>query len=554
MNALYQRLKEMDRDTFERFCFHFLKERHPGADIKRVEGASGDEGADSFYGELGSRPTVWQAKAFPNRIGESQKDQIRKSLKRAVNKLKPRYWVLCLNIDMDIRAHRWWEKLKTSYANKVEMGLMQASHIVAELAHRKTLCELYFPDAVLNVSDLRALVMRTDTASDTQLSNLVEETSEQLIERLKARDARFNYQLVVSPENSPVPAASGMMFSIQTGRTSINAYARDVTALRADPPKVTFQLVGTGIEKMTSFMETGKSQAFEPAELGRISSTIGALEFDDNLPKTLVVGPSSDVTQKVIPFRLTFGRGAAGVVYEYLPFRVNSVGSKEMELFTTSTEPFSLTMQLRASAGEFRFNERATGFSVRSGDKWIRALAALKSDGYFEAYDLAAGKRVVFGTVTLEDGLGYLSGYAAFFRDATELCDHFGVELNLGRPVSPEDVEAFTFLQQLMMGGTLEVGRITGEMEKRRNEDGVPQDVWAGKPRQLRLDSNGRTLSLLDTLVQSGPFSVTVDVSLNKTDELAAKWESAAEGELVEFTWEPRGPATLFQISADRTQ
>ena len=145
MNALYQRLKELDRDSFERLCFHLLKERHPGADVKRVEGAAGDEGADTFTGELASGPIVWQAKAFPNGVGKSQKGQVRDSLKRAVAKLKPRHWVLCLSIDMDIRAHRWWEKLKKSNANRLQLGLWQASDIIAELAHRKTICELFFP-------------------------------------------------------------------------------------------------------------------------------------------------------------------------------------------------------------------------------------------------------------------------------------------------------------------------------------------------------------------------------------------------------------------------
>jgi hypothetical protein len=38
MHALYQKLKELDGRTFELFCIAFLKERHPGANIHRVDG------------------------------------------------------------------------------------------------------------------------------------------------------------------------------------------------------------------------------------------------------------------------------------------------------------------------------------------------------------------------------------------------------------------------------------------------------------------------------------------------------------------------------------
>ena len=81
MDSLYQRLKEMDSDTFQRFCFQLLKERHPEQDIRHVEGASGDRGLDVFAGELYGKPAIWQCKAFPNGVGKSQKQQVRDSLR-----------------------------------------------------------------------------------------------------------------------------------------------------------------------------------------------------------------------------------------------------------------------------------------------------------------------------------------------------------------------------------------------------------------------------------------------------------------------------------------
>ncbi len=46
MDALRQRIRELAREDFELLCFHLLKERHPGANVRHVEGASGDLEAD----------------------------------------------------------------------------------------------------------------------------------------------------------------------------------------------------------------------------------------------------------------------------------------------------------------------------------------------------------------------------------------------------------------------------------------------------------------------------------------------------------------------------
>jgi len=39
MDSVYQRLKEMDPDQFQRFCAQLLKEKHQGQEIKHIEGA-----------------------------------------------------------------------------------------------------------------------------------------------------------------------------------------------------------------------------------------------------------------------------------------------------------------------------------------------------------------------------------------------------------------------------------------------------------------------------------------------------------------------------------
>src|SRR5438552_590615 len=123
MNSLYQQLREMDPDQFQRLCAQVLKHKYPGKEIKHVEGAGGDEGIDIFIGTLSGKPHIWQCKAFRNGVGKSQKEQIRKSLRSALQH-RPSCWTLCLNVDLDTKTTGWFERLKKSCANKVTIQQM----------------------------------------------------------------------------------------------------------------------------------------------------------------------------------------------------------------------------------------------------------------------------------------------------------------------------------------------------------------------------------------------------------------------------------------------
>src|SRR5579862_9597428 len=114
MHALYQRLKELDPTTFEQFCAQLLAQRHPNILIRHVDGSAGDDGIDAFAGNLDTGPIVWQCKAFTSGIGHSQRSQIRTSLNRAIKKVAPRDWILCVPIDLDAKTHRWYERLQRS--------------------------------------------------------------------------------------------------------------------------------------------------------------------------------------------------------------------------------------------------------------------------------------------------------------------------------------------------------------------------------------------------------------------------------------------------------
>src|SRR5664279_503273 len=119
VDSLVRRIRDLDQIIFQQLCFHIMSERFPAAKVRYPEGVAGDEGVDLFQGDLTIRPTVWQCKAFQvNLIGDSQKAQIRDSLRDAVKNVAPKIWILCLNMNFDIKATRWFKRLQDSYRKR----------------------------------------------------------------------------------------------------------------------------------------------------------------------------------------------------------------------------------------------------------------------------------------------------------------------------------------------------------------------------------------------------------------------------------------------------
>lgn len=550
MMALYQRLKELDTKSFERLCYQLLRERHPSANIRPVDGDSGDQGADAFQGDLEDGSTIWQFKSFPNGIRDSQKGQIRDSLKTAVKNFAPRRWILCLSVAMDIRVHKWFQKLTNSYAGRTTLGLMSAGDIVNELTHRKSIRDAFFAGAILDVSGLRALVTRTTDLSVEGQAALAQENAEQLIERLKSRDARFNYEVSVSPDRAPqTDLPSGAAFSLSIGSTRIDAFPRDLEGLRLDPPKMGFTLTSTGVTKLRDFERTGRAQTFDKGEATAVTTSLPVLDLSGvGQGGILSVQRSDSLRTKVLPMRLVFGSGQERVVYEYVPFRIERVGTDEIEIVSQQEGPFTLKMVLFQEHATFTFSERHLGFSVRSADKYIRAIAALALGGHFEAHDLESGKRLLSASPREALPQSHLGKWADFFCETTRLCEYFNVDLQLNRALTEGDKRGLDLLSAIMSGTTSCMGHITTTIGRNPEEEELLLKACAGETADLILDHAGLQISVLDSTVRTGAFRVTAKVRLENADEARQRWNSAEPSAPVDLTWQPIGAVAFARI------
>lgn len=102
------------RAKWEQMCSLLVKGEHP--DSRSIRVYSGDGGVDQSVGDWdGHSPVkVFQQKYFPDRIGESQKREIREAYKTAKGNgnFTLQQWVLCIPINLSLDETRWWDEWK----------------------------------------------------------------------------------------------------------------------------------------------------------------------------------------------------------------------------------------------------------------------------------------------------------------------------------------------------------------------------------------------------------------------------------------------------------
>lgn len=567
MDSLYQRLKELDPDTFQRFCFQLLKERHPGQDLKHVEGASGDEGLDLVSGALNGNPAIWQCKAFREGVGESQKAKIKESLKTALRHFSPSCWILCLSVDMDVKTLRWFGRLKASYKSKVTIGELFASEIVNELLHRRSLRNQFFPGASLDVNELKRMVARTGDMSLEELEHVTDANLEDIIERWKERDARFNYQIVSDGDLGPPSTGNegvtpGLVVSMSRGGKTVNVFARDVASLRANPPQITTTLSDGGRKKFETFLRTGIPQEFETDEIERVVSDwslMSDLTKSAGLLK-MKLATSSALTNRKRHVRVDFvGTGGRGTVrYDLMEMRPVRMGTEVFEFSLSGRNlPFKMFFVLSnppAGSAAITTENDWVGRDTRSIKKSLDALDLLYPSGEIHIYDLESEKAFLDGVVSLKDH-PERSDRFALITDLGDIGDQFDADLRMPETITREDWEVIYLLKQIISNGTVELSDISFVLVKsEENRELVPQ--------QLRSDPSGKYLlkylserfeplpKLFGKSINTGPIVIEADVQFNDLPSLLKSFAEAAIGNGVRVSVRPLGPVRVARASA----
>ena len=562
MEPISQRLKELDPDTFQRFCFQLLMEKHPGLELRQVEGKGGDEGLDVFAGELFGRPAIWQCKSFPNGVGKSQRAQIRKSLRTALKHFSPSYWILCLSVDMDTKAHRWFEKLKNLYASKVIIGQFPAGEIAHEVMHRRTLRNHFFPGAVIDVAELKRLVTKTGEMSLEELERMTEANVEDILERLKERDARFRYEIVFDGDSGPptpqAPIPPGLMMTLSTGTRKINVYARDISSLLSNPPSFRLGVTGSGIAKFESFLDTGAAKEFNFGELGPIATDFPLLKDAPITPQKMFVAPSPALTNRTRSVRVVFQKSdAERIQYSLMEMNPVRVGRKEMEFSISSKSvafriacvvpiPATGSVQITIQPEDVRHD-------LRGLKKYLDALALLRPSGELHIFDLEMEKPFIIANVELGEEDQKQTRYRGLLSDLVNIADRFKVDFQVPPKISHEDIESIALLKRYMDNDTIELSDISVTLVKsEENKDSLPEQMAAGRGFfRFTNEQLSPIPKIFGTPINTGPVAMNVEAEVKNLPATLQSFRKASVGSGVRMSFRPLGPVRVSFFSEE---
>jgi hypothetical protein len=555
MDSLHQRLKELDPDTFHKLCFQLLKERHPGANLYQVEGASGDEGLDIFQGELDGYPTIWQCKAFPNGVGESQKGQIRESLNTVLRNFKPKNWILCLSVNPDSKTYRWWEKYKKSKSDLVTIGEMFASQIIHELIHRRPLRDYFFPNVALDPTQLKRMLTNTGELTTEQLESITEAKLEDYIERLKERDARFNYELVFSgdlgPELARMRPRPGLMMSMQDGAKTLNVFARDVEALRQNPPTINLSFSGAGIEKFRTLVKTGIAQTFHETEFEHLGSDTAIFDLPAVKGETLIVGPTQALLDRRLRTRIRFSKEDKVVEYSFIELAPVRSGTEEIELKTVSkTLPFELRLTLLPNqhSGRLQYDSKFIGSEIREVAKFTDAIRLLYAGATITVWNLEPENQLF--AFQMNEGKLTDAQTASYeiIDDLRQIANRFNLNLKLPTDVSDSDFEAISFLKELMRGIEYDSDSVTFTLEKSDTKIGIPPVATY----RTVYETYHPQPKLFGHVVTTGPVAVTLNqAEVADYDATISAYKASQIGDSVTFKFIPQSPVRIELVKPD---
>jgi len=284
-----------------------------------------------------------------------------------------------LSVDLDASGHKWFQLLRAKYEADTQVELVQASDLVHELIHRRSLREQFFPGATPDLlRELKHVACGTSEKSLGSLASLTTESAQQYLDLLKEQDPRYSYELLFGGDLGPdhQGGSRGEIASVTDGSTTVLAFPRDLTALAQDPPKGTLKVRGSGADKLGEFIRTGKKQELVDDEIVEFTSTVPLLTDASGKVEFIALGPSSP--GETMPLRVTFGSEPAAVTYDYIEFTKTRSGTEEMELVSVGELPFVLTLVVRLTGGiRFAVRARTDAYNLPSVKKFLTAIRAL---------------------------------------------------------------------------------------------------------------------------------------------------------------------------------
>jgi hypothetical protein len=334
--------------------------------------------------------------------------------------------------------------------------------------------------------------------------------------------------------------------SVQSEDKRIDILARDLQAIRLNPPGATFHVTSAGLKKINEFVSTGRSQQLTSEEISQVKSSFDfLLPEPDTAAWSMVMLPAPAVTTRRFPIRLSFSKDDELIQYEYVEFRVVRAGTDEAEIESTSPLPFVLSVVLPNSTtmrASCNWSLRLEGVPVRDAAKAIHALSLLQRGGSVEFYALDAGR--VFGTLFFRPTKGAgLKNTEEIVLDAAAVCEKYGVELLMPRSIRREDIKAIKTLLAIADGTPMAARTFEAQLVKSAEHARNVTSALVPQPMELLTSSDNLQPKpvLFGVPIDTGPVTTHITgATIKRLGEFLRRYTLAEYGEAVAISFRVR--------------
>ena len=555
MINLEQPLLRLSKENFESLVHQVLVAKYPNAGIKKVEGSGGDQGVDSFSGLLDAGPAIWQSKHFTDRIRESQKNQIIKSIQAAFRHQTPTQWTLCLPINLRTPEHRWFEsKIVKAYGGPERIRLLPASDIITELMNNRPLRDAFFPENSMSEAvKLRQMALGTERLSTEERSALVVEHAQQYLQEQADLDPRLRAVIAVGGDARArqIVPETGLVMSMIEGERTTHFLARDVKEFNRDPLTLTVSASGTTWAELNAALDEGRSFSIPAGGLQEISSASPLLQslFREKNPAHFQMDvrpvPPAGLAAKVIPVRLVAGTTPTAKEIAYLPLRVARLGRQEIDLVSEGNIPVETLLKIRAGGGAtLTLHPKLPGSEVRSLDQVLEFLDELERSGKLEVFSLDPAGMLMRINEKPSSSISVAPHLREIIKNAALVAAFFRTQIRMPEKYHRQDVENLEFLRKVATGEEFFDIEISGSFIKNSVSDHV-LEVLDETPRSIRVEhpQGWNPLKVFDQPI--GPVAITFEAE-NATpicrEQIRESYLAAGEGDTVDWKMQCKGP------------
>jgi hypothetical protein len=239
---------------------------------------------------------------------------------------------------------------------------------------------------------------------------------------------------------------------------------------------------------------------------------------------------------RLVPLRLLFGTGADAKEIQYLPFRQEYFGKREITLRSETALPIEIRLTLRpGEEAAMTIRPIFDAADVCALQQVLQFITALKNSPFIEVFSVEFGGSILRGEVPFPTELDFDEGLLEVIDNAAIVSKRFGVALKMPAKIDDKDLETLVELKRIATGEWFEANTITSSLTKDNAFQAQQLAFLDGPPVAFGMQAlSDREFQLFGTSINAGrPSFECEQVTFANLTDTRKRYVAAAPGESV---------------------